>query len=130
MAAGLYTFTIEQGATYTSEIQWKNAANTAVDLAGYTAKMQLRDSQDASSTLYLTLNTSASVSSTGICLSGSSGTGNVSEGKIAINITAADTTGLDFGTDDMAYYDLEMTNGSVVTRLLQGKVKLSKQVTS
>ena len=130
MAAGLYTFTIEQGATYTSEIQWKNAADTAVDLAGYTAKMQLRDSQDISSTLYLTLNTSASVASTGICLSGSSGAGNTNEGKIAITITAADTSGLDFGTDDMAYYDLEMTKGSVVTRLLQGKVKLSKQVTN
>jgi len=130
MAAGLYTFTIEQGATYTSEIQWKNAANTAVDLSGYTAKMQLRDSQDVSSSLYLTLNTSASAASTGICLSGSAGNLNVNEGKLGITITAADTSALNFGTDDMAYYDLEMTKGSVVTRLLQGKVKLSKQVTS
>ena len=83
MAAGLYTFTIEQGATYTSEIQWKNAANTAVDLSGYTAKMQLRDSQDVSSSLYLTLNTSASAASTGICLSGSAGNLNVNEGKLS-----------------------------------------------
>ena len=130
MAAGLYTFTIEQGATYTSEIQWKNAANTAVDLSGYTAKMQIRAEQNSTSTAYLTLNTSASVVTTGICLSGSSGTGNVNEGKIAITITAGSTGLLDFGTDEMGYYDLEMTKGNVVTRLLQGKVKLSKQVTN
>ena len=130
MAAGLYTFTIEQGATYTSEITWKNAADQAVDLSGFTAKMQIRAEQDSTSTAYLTLNTSASVASSGICLSGSSGTANVNEGKIAITITAGSTGLLDFGTDEMGYYDLEMTKGTVVTRLLQGKVKLSKQVTS
>tara|TARA_Y100001938_G_C8095872_1_gene438090 strand:+ start:581 stop:973 length:393 start_codon:yes stop_codon:yes gene_type:complete len=130
MAAGLYTFTIEQGATYTSEIQWKNAAETAVDLTGYTAKMQLRDSQETTGTLYLTLNTSGSTGSTGICLSGSAGNLNPNEGKLGITITATDTAALDFGTDEMAYYDLEMTKGAVVTRLLQGKVKLSKQVTN
>jgi hypothetical protein len=129
MAAGLYTFTIEQGATYQSEITWKNAANTAVNLTGYTARMQIRSEQTGSGTLYQTLNTSASIANTGICLSGSAGTNPLSSGSIAITITATDTAALNFGTDDMAYYDLEMTSGTTVTRLLQGKVKLSKQVT-
>ena len=40
MAAGNYSFTIEQGATTDFEITYKDSSNNPVDLAGYTARMQ------------------------------------------------------------------------------------------
>ena len=41
-------------------------------------------------------------------------------------LSATDTSNLTF---DTAVYDIEIEKGGLVTRLLQGKIKLSKEVT-
>ena len=67
---------------------------------------------------------------TGLNLSGSSGTNPLTSGSIGIFISAASSSAFTFNE---ARYDLEMVSGSgatqYVTRLIQGKVKLSKEVT-
>jgi hypothetical protein len=50
----------------------------------------------------------------------------VQSGSIGIIISAYSSSILNFNE---AYYDLEIVNGCDVTRLLEGKVKLSKNVT-
>ena len=45
---------------------------------------------------------------------------------IGIVISAVSSSVLTF---DTAYYDLEIMSGSIVTRLLQGTVKINKEVT-
>jgi hypothetical protein len=47
-------------------------------------------------------------------------------GSVGIFISATSSSALDFTE---AVYDLEITSGSIVTRILEGKVKLSKEVT-
>jgi hypothetical protein len=76
--------------------------------------------------VFLSLSSSLESDGTGINLSGSNGETPLQSGSLAIYISADSTEDLNFNE---AYYDLEMVNGSVVTRLLEGKVKLSKNVT-
>ena len=133
MAAGNYSFTIEQGSTTDFEIVYKDSNGDPIDLTGYNARMQLKDSIGGSST-FLTLSSSLSPDGTGLNLSGSGGL-NASKpttsGSIGIFIGYVSSSNLSFSS---AVYDLELVSGSgnaaVVTRLLQGKVNLSKEVTT
>ena len=42
MPAGKYTLLIEQGATLNLSLAYKDSANAAVNLTGYSGKMQIR----------------------------------------------------------------------------------------
>ena len=125
MAAGKYSFTIEQGATTNFEIQYKDSGSTPINLAGYSAKMQLRTAVD-NTTAILTLSSSLQPDGTGLNLSGSNGNTTLLSGSIGVIISAITSSVLNF---DTAVYDLELMSGSVVTRLLEGTVRLSKNVT-
>ena len=125
MAAGRYSFTIEQGATLNLELQYKDSNSNPINLSGYNGRMQVRPSV-GSDTIYLTLSSSLNADGTGLNFSGSSGLNPPTSGTIAIYISAATSSALTF---DNAVYDLEIGSGAVVTRLLEGQVKLSKEVT-
>ena len=125
MAAGRYSFTIEQGATTNLQINWTDSSGSAIDLTGYHSRMQIRPGVE-SYVVFLSLSSSLESDGTGINLSGSNGETPLQSGSLAIYISADSTEDLNFNE---AYYDLEMVNGSEVTRLLEGKVKLSKNVT-
>ena len=125
MAAGRYSFTIEQGATTQFEIQYKDNANTPINLSGYGARMQVRSTVD-SSTILLTLSSSLLADGTGLNMSGSNGTTPIQSGSIGLYISAATSSNLSF---DKAVYDLEIHTGVTVNRILQGEIKLSKEVT-
>jgi hypothetical protein len=127
MAAGKYHLIIEQGATLNLEIQYKDSAGAPVNLTGYSGKMQIRsDYADNNPTTYITLSSSRALDGTGLDFSGSNGTTPPTSGSIGIYISAVSSSVFTF---DTARYDLEITSGSVVTRLLQGDVKLQKEVT-
>lgn len=126
MAAGRYSFVIEQGATTNIQINWTDISGSVIDLTGYQARMQIRPTI-TSDEVFLTLSSSLQGScNTGINLSGSNGVTPLSSGSLAIYISAHSSSMLDFNE---AYYDLELERGCEVTRLLEGKVKLSKNVT-
>jgi len=125
MAAGKYSFIIEQGATTNLNVQWTNNSGSAVDLTGYQARMQIRPGIEASD-VYISLSSSLQPDGTGLNLSGSNGETPLSSGSVGIYISAYSSSLLNFTE---AYYDLEMVNGREVTRLLEGKVRLSKNVT-
>jgi hypothetical protein len=125
MAAGRYSFTIEQGSTLNLELQYKNSSGDPIDLTRYSGKMQIRPSV-SSATVYITLSSSLKADGTGLNFSGSNGTTPPTSGSIAISISAISSSLLTF---DTGVYDLEITSGSIVTRILEGQVKLSKEVT-
>lgn len=126
MAAGKYSFVIEQGATTKFQIDWADENGNPVDLTGYHARMQVRPAVE-SNTVFLSLSSSLSDScGTGLNLSGSNGITPLASGSIGIYISAASSSLLNFGE---AFYDLELVKNCEVTRLLEGKVKLSKNVT-
>jgi hypothetical protein len=111
--AGEYNFTIEQGATFNLLMTWK-IDNVAVNLTGYTARLQARIDVDETDTI-LSLTTGA-----GITLGGAAGT-------ISLDQTATQTAVLPKGE---YVYDLELqSSGGIVTRLLQGELNISAEVT-
>ena len=132
MAAGRYSFVIEQGATTDFEIQYKDTNNNPIDLSDYTGRLQIRSTyaQD-SGELYLTLSSSKNPDGTGLDFSGSNGSTPPTSGSIGIYIAACTSSALTFNE---AKYDLEIYSGSghcpFTVRLLEGNVKLSKEVTT
>ena len=107
---------IFQGATFNQTLFYETGEPSApVDLAGYTAKMHIR-SKPESKALILELSTTNGR----IVL-------NETTGSIKLFISASDTASL--SVCDKAVYDLELTTGSVTTRILQGNVIISPEVT-
>lgn len=128
MAAGRYSFIIEQGATTDFEIAYQDADGSPIDLIGYQGRLQIRPTIN-SEEVYLTLSSSLDPDGTGLNFNGSSGLNPLTSGTIGVFISANSSSLLDF---DEAVYDLEIATGSqypIVYRLLEGKVKLSKNVT-
>lgn len=126
MAAGRYNIVIEQGATYQIELQYKDSNNIPIDLSEYSGRMQIRPSI-GSPTSYLYLSSSLQPDGTGLNFSGSNGTTPPASGSIGIFISAISSSLFTFTT---GVYDLEIQSGSIVTRLLQGNVQVSKEVTT
>jgi hypothetical protein len=126
MPAGRYNLLIEQGATFEIELQYKDSNGVAVDLSGYSGRLQIRPSI-GSPTAYLCLSSSLNADGTGLNFSGSNGTTPPTSGSIGVYISAATSSMLTFNT---GVYDLEIHSGTFVTRLLQGNVQLSKEVTT
>jgi len=113
MAAGELNLAVEQGTTFSQTLTWK-IDGTAVNLTGYTARMQARDDVTSSTTI-LSLTQAA-----GLTLGGVAGT-------IIIALTATATAALVAGN---YVYDLELvSSGGVVTRLVQGTLEVSAEVT-
>ena len=76
MAAGRYSFVIEQGATTDFEVIYNDSTGTPIDLTGYAARMSIRQAQNRNSRLYITLSSSLGPCGTGLNLSGSVSTTN------------------------------------------------------
>lgn len=113
MAAATYDILCEQGATLSLALTYKDPDGDPVNLTGYTARMQVRESVSAASTLV------AITSSSGITLGGSAGT-------IQISLSATTTAALPKGS---YVYDLELSSGGTVTRLLKGAFTVDPEVT-
>lgn len=127
MAAGKYSFVIEQGSTVDFEIIYKDSSNNPVDLTGYSGKMMIRSNYaDQNPTTYAILSSSLAADGTGLNFSGSNGSTPPTSGSIGIYISAVSSSNFTFNT---ARYDLEITSGSIVTRLLEGQISLSQEVT-
>lgn len=114
MPAGNYDLTIEQGATFSQLITYKDPSDVAVNLTGYTARMHIRRTKEASSTLAV-----LTTENNRITLGGAAGT-------ISLAISATDTAAMPAVA---GYYDLELVNVTTVTRLLEGRATITREVT-
>jgi hypothetical protein len=115
MAAGVYNFTIEQGTTVAIDFAYQTAAGVAIPLTNYTARMQARETISSPVAVIdaTTSNGQLSVDGAG--------------GIVSLALSATVTAALDFRT---AAYDLEIVSqAGVVTRLVQGTITLSREVT-
>ena len=134
MAAGRYSFTLEQGTTVDFELQYKDSGSNPVDLSGYTGKMEIRSAYSGSGTTYLTLTSSLgdtyskAVDNAFLSFWGSNLTTPPTSGSIGIYIGYELADQLTF--TDEAYYDLEITTDVSRTRIIEGRVLLSRQTTN
>ena len=107
-----YNITAYQGATFKLNMTYK-IDNTAVNLTGYTAAMQVRETPSAPEAII------SITSGTGITLGGTAGT-------VEINIPASTMGSANAGNYQ---YDLELNSGGEIVRLLQGKFQIVAEVT-
>jgi hypothetical protein len=130
MSAVPYPLLIEQGSTVNFEIRYTDSSGNPVDLTDYEGKMQFKSGYaDTNPTIYLTLSSSREPDGTGLNFNGLDGTTPTTSGSIGVYISSCTSSLLTF---DVAYYDLEIYSGSncpFTIRLMQGQVKISKEVT-
>lgn len=123
MAAGNYSFTIEQGTTFERIFKYKDENGNPVDLTGYDVRMQIRSSYDSAILASLTSGSGDFV----LSVPADAASGVTDKNQIKLTISASHTAAYSF---DQALYDIELESGTgIVTRLLQGKIKLSREVT-
>lgn len=118
MAAGAYSFTIEKGATFDRQVTWyqDDAMTLPVNLTGWTARMRVADKAGVA-----VLDSQAVPATITLTLGGVAGT-------IDITVAALATAPLVAGA--RLVYDLLLVDAAgAVTRLLQGRVRVSAAVT-
>lgn len=105
---GYVDLVVPQGATFTTTFTWK-VNGTPVDLTGYTAAAKIRDTFGGTvlATFTVTLGTT--------------------DGRITCSLSATTTGGL--AAPAAGVWDLEVTTGGTVRRLLAGSVRVTPQVT-
>ena len=103
---------IYQGSTF-SKLLMISVAGAPYNITGNTFRMQIRESRTKPIIIELTTENGR------ISVNGAAG-------EVTLLISATDTAALSFST---ALYDLEMISGSVVSRLIEGGVTLSREVT-
>lgn len=115
MAAAKYKLKLEQGATLRKPFTWK-AAGVPVDLTGWTGRMQIRPEIDSAEVL-----AELTTENGGILIDAPT------SGTFVLYLDDAATAALDF---EQAAYDVELQAPSGdVTRIMQGVVTLSREVT-
>lgn len=127
---------INQGETWQHVFTYRDSAGAAIDLTGFSARMAIRDRIGGTLEAYLST-VSGEQDGGSITLGGVQGT-------VTLDMTAAQTKRL---TDNLAsasvlidpdnrgkpevelVYDLEIQSGATVTRILAGRVLVSREVT-
>jgi len=109
--AALANLTIDQGATFTSDVTVKDAQGNAFNLTGYTAAAKLAKGF-ASTRTRTNMTTSIATDAT--------------TGVVTLSLTATETAALDA---ERYVYDLEITSGATVTRVIEGIITVRAQVT-
>lgn len=116
MASATHDIIVEQGSVFELFFEYRDCEDVLIDLTNYTAQMQIREAKD--SPTYLVELTEID----GITLGGALGT-------VLIRISSTITDALDF---NKGVYDVELSEAgddTLTRRVLEGKVKFSKQVT-
>lgn len=106
-----FPLSVRVGDTETISLTMQNSAGAPIDIAGRTYASQIRASAE-SSTVLATFNCSV--------------VGNGSTGQVTCTLPASTTAGL---TPGIAVFDLQETNGTVVTTILAGQVTITQDVT-
>lgn len=112
-APGYLDLDCYQGANFDYQLTW-TVAGSAVNVTGYSARMQVRQYADSTATVL------SFVNGTGITLGGTAGT-------IALSAVATATSAIEAG---QYVYDLELVSGAgYVTRLVEGNFVVYAEVT-
>ena len=113
--AGQKNFEVDQNATFTFVIEYKDDEGDPIDLTGSTAKMQVRDTKGGSKLAFTLTSPSG-----GITIDGPNG-------KITCKITPTQTNKLFYPKSS---YDLMLTdsNGNKI-KMVEGFMTLSRSVT-
>ena len=109
--AAIANLTIDQGATFSSDVTVKDANGNAFDLTGYTATAKMAKGYSSTRTrtaITCTINADPT------------------PGIVTLSLTATETAALD--APARYVYDLEITSGATVTRVIEGVITVNPKV--
>ena len=111
--AAIANLTIDQGATFSSDVTVKDANGNAFDLTGYTAEAKMAKGYNSTRTRTTMTTTINADPTTGI---------------VTLSLTATETAALDALARYV--YDLEVVSGGgAVTRVIEGIINIRPNVT-
>jgi hypothetical protein len=111
--AAIANLTIDQGASFSSDVTLKDSSNALFDLTGYTASAKMAKGYSSTRTRVAMTTTIASDPTTGV---------------VTLSLTATQTAALD--APARYVYDLEVTTGASVTRVIEGIINVRPNVTT
>lgn len=127
MAAGIYDIIIEQGADWRLVLTWKDEAGAPVNLTGYTARMQVRETYASKVKVFDLTTENGRITLPGDGVIELAIPASVSA---AVAINPAKTAWIDGKQAQQLVFDIEMVAPSgAVTRLLQGAALFVPEVT-
>lgn len=144
MPAGQYHILADGGSTFKLFMEYQTAGGTAIDLSSYEARMQVRRNSNNENILLFMTGTTLTSSVTGGGVTGYfSPTGGIAgTGGITLNASSVGNTGTTGGiyiqVDNISmsnipsgrhFYDLEIVQGTDVTRIVQGRFEISPETT-
>lgn len=112
MSAGTLNITIEQGATFSKTLVYKDANGSVINLTGATARAKMRETASSGSPVSFTVTITGTGSST----------------QINWSLSATETAALTSPWTRVYDLEVELSDGTV-RRLLQGSVTISPEVT-
>jgi hypothetical protein len=107
--ATITNYNIDQGSDWSTIVTAKDSSGAVIDLSNRTITSHMRKNYTST----------ASTAISGIAKVASAGT-------LTLNLTSAVSAAMKSG---YYYYDVEVTTGSIVTRILEGKIHLRPEVT-
>ena len=108
-------FEVDQNTTFTFVVEYKDSNGSAINLTGYSAKLQVRDTKGGAK-----LAVSLTSPSGGITI-------DAALGKLTVKMTPTQTSKLFYPKSE---YDLMLTDSNFnKTKLLEGFITLSRSVT-
>ena len=111
--AGEYNFTIDQGSDFTLSCTYKDDSGNAINITGMTLRAYARaNKEDVLKKFEFTCTLIAPAF-----------------GLFSINLTSSTSSTLDIKKLNKFFYDVELVNGSIVTRLFEGIVTINREVT-
>ena len=110
--AAIANLTVDQGTSFTSDVTVKDANGNAFDLTGYTANAKMAKGFASTRTRTTITTTVAADATTGV---------------VTLSLSSTVTAGLDA---ERYVYDLEITKGTEVTRVIEGLITVRPQVTT
>ena len=108
MASTKANLVIDQGATFTTTITITDDDGEVIDLTGYTGAAQIRKHYTSSTAVAFTVVV------------------NESEGEVTLSLTANQTANI---SSSRYVYDCELKKSGTVSRVLEGLITVSPQVT-
>jgi len=112
--AGTYNINLDQGSDYSLVVTYKDSNGTGINLTGMSLQGYARANKEESKSFEF----SFTISNQG-----------TNPGQFTMTLANSVSSALDLARNNKFFYDVELTNGTTKTRLFEGIVTITREIT-